>query len=202
MSGGLTWVLVGLGLPVLIFGRRSLAVGAVTIQALVLVWFAVSRADTGAELTAAGALAARALGLATILLVLIARTRDPRPVPAGSAPLRRAGLGVALALALTWLVPSIGLESRDGERAVLGLVAFGLVLAATSRATLFQVLGVVLVENGLALAALELPGTSWLIELGVAFDLTLIAIVAGVFHERIFAEFGAGDTAALVSLRD
>ena len=54
----------------------------------------------------------------------------------------------------------IGLESRDSERAVLALVAFGLVCAATRRATLFQVLSIVLVENGLALAALELPGGS------------------------------------------
>ena len=52
-----------------------------------------------------------------------------------------------------------------------------------------------LVENGLALAALELPGgSSTVIELGVALDLTLVALVAAVFHERIFAEFGAGDT--------
>ena len=76
----------------------------------------------------------------------------------GVAPFARAGLAVALALALPWLVPEDGLESRDSERAVLALVAFGLVCAATRRATLFQVLGIVLVENGLALAALELPG--------------------------------------------
>jgi len=36
----------------------------------------------------------------------------------------------------------------------------------------------------------------------VALDLTLIALVAAVFHERIFAEFGSGDTAVLESLRD
>jgi hydrogenase-4 component E len=97
----------------------------------------------------------------------------------------------------------MGLDSRDAERAVLALVAFGVATAATRRATLFQVMGVVLVENGLALAALELPGASSLaIELGVALDLTLIVLVAGVFHERIFAEFGSGDSAALRSLRD
>ena len=43
---------------------------------------------------------------------------------------------------------------------------------------------------------------SALIELGVAFDLPLVALVAAVFHERIFAEFGAGDTRSLRSLRD
>ena len=64
-------------------------------------------------------------------------------------------------------------------------------------------LGLVLVENGLALAAIELPGgASLAIELGVALDLMLLALVAAIFHERIFAEFGAGDTAALETLRD
>ncbi|HVA31015.1 MAG TPA: hypothetical protein VMU58_07075, partial [Gaiellaceae bacterium] len=130
--------------------------------------------------------------------------REPRPVRAGLSPLARGGLAIAFALALTWLIPAIGLHSRNAERGVLALVAFGIVTVATRRATLFHVLGIVLVENGLALAALELPGggSSVAIELGVAVDLTLIALVAAVFHERIFAEFGAGDSAALRSLRD
>jgi hydrogenase-4 membrane subunit HyfE len=133
----------------------------------------------------------------------VSRTRETRPVRARTAPLTRGGIAVASALALTWLVPAIGLTSRDAERAVLALVAFGCAAVATRRATLFQVLGIVLVENGLALAALELPGgASLTVELGVALDLMLIAVVASVFHERIFAEFGAGDSAALRVLRD
>jgi hydrogenase-4 component E len=117
--------------------------------------------------------------------------------------LGRAAAAVGLALTLIWLIPPIGLDSLAAERATLTLVALGLVTVATRRATLFQVLGIVLVENGLALAALNLPGGSSLaIELGVAVDLLLVSIVAGVFHERIFAEFGAGDSAALRSLRD
>ncbi len=202
MSGALAWTLVGLGLVVVTVRRRSMAVGLVTVQALLLVGVALNDATSGDDVVAAVALAARALGLAALFLFLVARTREPRPVRAGVAPLVRAGLAVAFALALTWLVPTIGLSSREAERAVLALVAFGVATAATRRATLFQVMGIVLVENGLALAALALPGTSSLIELGVALDLTLVALVAAVFHERIFAEFGAGDTAALRSLRD
>ena len=41
MNGGLGWVLVGLGLTVLVVRRRTIAVGAVTGQALVLVGLAV-----------------------------------------------------------------------------------------------------------------------------------------------------------------
>jgi hydrogenase-4 component E len=203
MSGALAWTLVALGLAVVVVRRRSVAVALVTAQALVLAGYALDAAASGHDVVAACALGVRALTLGTLFLLLVARTRESRPVRAGIAPLVRAGAAVAFGLVLTWLVPAIGLSSRDAERAVLALVAFGVVTVATRRATLFQVLGIVLVENALALSALALPGDASLaIELGVALDLMLVALVAGVFHERIFAEFGAGDTAALRTLRD
>jgi len=203
VNGALLWMLVGIGLTVVVVRRRSVAVALVTTQALILVGVALNDAASAGDVVAAGALAVRAIALATLFLLLVSRTRELRPVHARVPPLVRAGAAIAFALTLTWLVPALGLDSRDGDRAVLALVAFGIVTAATRRATLFHVLGIVLVENGLALAALELPGgASLAIELGVALDLLLVALVAGVFHERIFAEFGAGDSAALRTLRD
>jgi hydrogenase-4 membrane subunit HyfE len=197
VSGALAWLLVALGLGVVVVRRRSLAVALVTAQALVLAVRAHNEAG------AAAALAARALVLGLLLLFVVSRTREPRPVRSGVAPLMRGGFAVTLALALTWLVPTVGFANGNAERAVLALIAFGLVAVATRTATLFQVLGIVLVENALALAALQLHGgSSAAIELGVAFDLMLIATVAVVFHERIFAEFGAGDASVLRSLRD
>lgn len=203
MSSAVVWTLVALGLAVLVVRRRSLAVALVTAQALVLVGFALGEADTSGDLVAAGALAVRAVVLAGLFFLLVSRTRLVRPLRARIAPLARAGIAVAFALALTWLVPTIGLTSRDAERGVLALVAFGIATAALRRATLFQIIGIVLVENALALSALQVPGgASVAIELGVALDLILVALVAAVFYERIFAEFGAGDSAALRTLRD
>ena len=158
MNGAVFWALVALGLLVVVTRRRSIAVALVTVQALVLVGIALDKATTVNDVVAAGALVARALGLAALFLWLAMRTRSPRPIRAGARPFVRAALAVAFALTLTWLVPTIGLSSRDAERAVLALVAFGLVSVAMRRPTLFQVLGIVLAENGLALAALELPG--------------------------------------------
>lgn len=203
MNGGVVWLLVALGLGVVVVRRRSVAVALVTTQALVLAVTTID-APTAGKITSAAALAVRAVALASLFFLVVSRTREPRPVRAGIAPLARAGVAIAFALALAWLVPTIGLDSRNAERGVLALVAFGAVTVATRRATLFHVLGIVLAENGLALAALQLPGrgSSIAIELGVALDLTLVALVAAVFHERIFAEFGAGDSAALRSLRD
>jgi hydrogenase-4 membrane subunit HyfE len=203
MSGVVIWMLVALGLAVLVVRRRSLSVGLVTAQALVLAGFALDEADSSGDVLAAGALAVRAIVLAGLFLLLVSRTRAVRPVRARVAPLTRAGFAVAFALALTWLVPAIGLVSRDAERGVLALVAFGIATAALRRATLFQIIGIVLVENALALAALQLPGgASVAIELGVALDLMLVAVVAVVFYERIFLAFGTADSAALRVLRD
>jgi len=197
------WAIVGLGIGVVVVRRRSIAVAIVTAQALLLAGAALGDGSSLDAIVAAAALALRGAILATLLLFLVRRTRETRPVRAGVAPLARAAAAILLALTLIWLIPPIGLDSQAAERATLTLVAIGLVTAATRRATLFQVLGIVLVENGLALAALNLPGTSSLaIEIGVAVDLLLISVVAGVFHDRIFAEFGAGDSAALRSLRD
>lgn len=203
MSGGIAWALVALGIGVVVVRRRSVAVGLVTGQALLLAAAALAEGASADAIGAAALLALRGIVLAGLFLLLVRRTRETRPVRAGVAPLARAAAAVAFVLALIWLVPPLGLESLAAERATLSLVAIGLVTAATRRATLFQVLGIVLVENGLALAALALPGTSSLaIEIGVAVDLLLVAVVAGTFHERIFAEFGAGDSASLRSLRD
>lgn len=203
MNGAVAWALVALGLGVIAMRRRSVAVALVTTQAFVLVGVALAAASTRDDVLAAAALGLRAVALAALLLLVVARTRESRPVRAHVSPLLRVGAAVTLALLLTWLVPAIGLTSRDAERSVLALVAVGIATVALRRATIFQVLGIILVENALALAALELPGgASLAIELGVALDLILVALVAVVFHERIFAEFGAGDTAALRSLRD
>ena len=203
MSGTLAWALVALGLAVVVVRRRSVAVGLVTAQALLLAAVAAGEAQTAEDAAAPLALALRGVALAALFLAIVARTREPHPVRAGVAPLARAGAAVGLALAFIWLVPPIGLESGQSERAMLALVAFGAAIVATRRATIHQLLGIVMVENGLVLGAIELPGgASLAIEIGVALDLTLIALVAVVFHQRIFAEFGSGDTAMLESLRD
>ncbi len=203
MSGGATWALVALGLGVIVVRRRSVAVSLVTAQAILIAVGAIAEATTTAEVVGAVVLVTRGVGLAALLLFVVSRTREPVPIQPAVSPLLRAGLGVGLALALLWLVPTVGPTTRTTEQAAIALIAFGAITVATRRATLLQVVGIVLVENGLALAAIEFPGASSLvIEVGITLDLALIVLVAVLFHERIFREFGAGDTAALGVLRD
>jgi hydrogenase-4 component E len=203
VSGAAAWLLIALGLGVVVVRRRSVAVGLVTAQALVVALIALTQAGATSQVIAGSTLGVRAVALGALFLLTVSRSRESRPVRARVTPLVRAGIAVLLMLVLTALVPTYGLASRPAERAVLALVAAGLVCAATRRATVFQVLGIVVVDNGLAVAAVESPHVSSLvIELGVTLDLTLIVCVAALFHLRIFGEFGAGDSAALRSLRD
>jgi hydrogenase-4 membrane subunit HyfE len=202
MNLWLIWTLVALGLAAVAVRQPLAPVALVTAQATLLVTVALREADHTQDLVAAGALGLRTVVLAGLFGLLAVKSRGSRPVEPGLSAVRRTGFATALAMAMVWLVPNFGLGSRNVERAVLVLVGFGLAIAATSRVTLQQVLGIVVIENALVLAVLRLPGTSWIIELGLAFDLILLAAVAGVFHHRIVAEFGAGDTGALRSLRD
>ena len=68
---------------------------------------------------------------------------------------------------------------------------------------MFNLLGLIVAENGIALAAVAVPGgLPLLIELGVAFDLIVLVTVATAFHQRIFGEFGTGDTGVLRDLHE
>jgi hydrogenase-4 membrane subunit HyfE len=199
VNSAVVWLVVALGLGVPTLRRRSVAVALVTLQALLL----AATAAVDADAAAAGALLVRALLVGLLLLVVVRRTREPRPVRADAGPLLRAGAAIGLALALALAVPSLGLGDRDAERAVLALLAFGLVTVATRRATVFHIVALVQIDNALAVAALTTAGgLSALIELGVAADLIVVVLVAALLHARIYSEFGSGDSAHLRALRD
>jgi hydrogenase-4 component E len=203
MNGALIWLVAALGLGVLTLRRRSVAVAAVSLQALLLAGAAAAQTHRLGDAIATAALGVRALLLCALLFLLIRRTREARPVRADSGPLARGGAGIGVAIALAWLVPTLGLGDRNAERAVLALVAFGLVAAATRRATVFQIVALVQLDNALALAALAgAPGLPALVELGVAGDLIMVVLVASLLHTRIFAEFGSADSRHLGQLRD
>jgi hydrogenase-4 component E len=203
MNGALVWLVVALGLGVLTLRRRSVAIAAVSLQALLLAGAAAAQAHSIDDAIATAALGVRALLLGALLFLVILRTRESRPVRADSGPVTRGAAGIGVAVALAWLVPTLGLGDRNAERAVLALVAFGLVAAATRRATVFQIVALVQIDNALALAALAgAPGLPALVELGVAGDLVMVVLVAALLHARIFAEFGSADSRHLGQLRD
>jgi hydrogenase-4 component E len=81
------------------------------------------------------------------------------------------------------------------------LVGFFVLVAR--RRPIFQMIGLLLVDNGIALVAfLVTAGVPFLIELGVSLDVLLGVVVLGVLAVRLRTDFGDLDLDALQELHD
>ena len=75
--------------------------------------------------------------------------------------------------------------------------------AARRRATLLQLMGILVCENAIALAAVSAPGgIPVIIELGAAADVIVFFSVGLAFHQRIFDVLGSGDSTVMRELHD
>ncbi|MEW6583879.1 MAG: hypothetical protein AB1416_14085, partial [Actinomycetota bacterium] len=185
--------------------RRSLAALLVALQTVGVGAAAAALAPGRSSEFAVAAviLCGKALAVAPLLALAVTRTRETRPVRDGAPPLVRLAVTVGLVLAVVGLMPAFGLETSAAEDGAAAMVAAALAIIVVRRATLFQLLALLVAENGIAVAALSVSGgLPVVVELGVAFDVVLLALVAVAFHERIFRAFGTTDTAALGGLRD
>ncbi len=205
MSHAVTWALVISGLGVVLVRRRTVAIALIALQSLLLGVLALGDAagQSTALLVAGVVLVAKAIVLPALLLVVVTRTRERQRMSTEPQPLARLTAALAVALAAVALVPRLGLADAGVEHAAVGLVALGIATAVVRRSAIFQVLGFLMAENGLYLAALAAPGgVPAFIELGLVFDLVVVVSVAGVFSARIHEELGTGDTSLLGGLRD
>jgi hydrogenase-4 component E len=201
----LIWLVVALGVACVIVRRRSIALILVGVQTIAVAVLAIGLVPSRPTefLPAAVGLVIRGVVVVALLGIAISRSRQTRPGGEEAVPLVRLGIAALIVGALTALVPAFGLSSRLAEHGAIALLATGLALLVTRRATMFQVLALLVAENGIALAAVNVPGgLPDVIELGVAFDVVLVVTVAIVFHDRIFDVFGTSDTRALGELRD
>jgi hydrogenase-4 component E len=194
-----------LGVGVIVARRRSIATALVAAQSLALGIGALRLAGgrSSAFLVASDVLLVKAIVLPLLLGWVIRHTREPRLVPSAGGPLMRLAMAGAVALAAVELFPRLGLTSAHTERAAVALALVGISIVVTRRPAFFQLLGLIVVENGLSLLAVAVPGgLSYVIELGALFDLTLVVGVAAAFTRRIHSDLGTGDTDRLRDLRD
>jgi hydrogenase-4 component E len=86
--------------------------------------------------------------------------------------------------------------------AAVSLILLGLLTMATRRKALAQVAGLVMLENGLYLAALVVTrGLPLAVELGVAVDVLVGVLVMGLVVQQIERKIGTSDTDRLTILR-
>ncbi len=205
MTGAVGWMVIALALAVTVVRRRSTAIALVATQSLLIALLALLEASHRSTefMSSALALLAKAVFIAAILGWSVHRTRQDRPITEALAAPVRLAVAAAVAITAAALVPRFGLPSLSQEHATVALVVIGITTAIVRKATLFQVLGLLVAENGIAFAATVVAGgMPIVIDLGVIFDVVIVLSVATAFHDRIFREFGSGDATVLRGLRD
>lgn len=122
--------------------------------------------------------------------------------------LRSSVLVAALLVALSYFVVSQLTIKTDDVVDVflpvsLALFLIGLFVIVVRRKILNQIVGLLVIENGLFLFAVALTrGFSLLIELGIMVDILVGVVIAGILLSRISKTFDSIDIRNLESLRD
>ena len=143
--------------------------------------------------------------------VLLGQTDDEDRPTRESRPLVNvpASLVVAAALIVLAFLTTRGLgrfvARPRGALVPVGVATLliGFFVLITRRLPVFQIVGLLMVDNGIALVAfLSTAGVPFLIELGVSLDVLLGIVVLMVLTRRLRSEFGNVDLDALRELRD
>jgi hydrogenase-4 component E len=208
--GGSTLVLLG-GLMML--WRRGVAahIGAFTFQSIALAatmamvgWFA---GDWQLWAVAALLLLVKGIGIPLLLKRMERRfgsERELEPYVNTATSLLIGGLLVLLAYIVTApLVAVSRLPTRTGMPLAIGLVFVSLFIIISRKKALTQVLGFLMLENGIALlAVLGTHGIPIIVEIGVFLDVALGFIVMQVFVYQIHETFESIDVEQLNRLRE
>lgn len=199
---------------VLMLWRRELSViiGLYAVQgaalAAVVALLAVEEGSVELGLAAAGVLVIRAGVLPTVLRRALAAAgterRVARPLVNVAASLLAAAVLTLLALAVSQ--PIVDLAPSAATRAApigVAVVLIGFFVLVTRRRALSQMIGFLLMDNGItAVAFLTTAGIGLVVEAGVALDVLLVVVVLQVLTGRIRALFGRTDLDELRELRD
>ena len=199
---------------VLLVWRRSLraqvallATQGVALAVLVLV-LGLHEADAELLAVAALVLVLKAVVLPLILVRTVARLgvggREETPVINTTASL----IALSLLTMLAYLVSRPLLTLGDGPTTTavpvgIALVLYGMLLLATRRHAVSQLLGFLVLDNGIATVAFLIAGgVPLVVELGVSLDVLLVVLILQVLTSHIRTEFGVADLDDLSELRD
>ncbi|MEO7754159.1 MAG: hypothetical protein ABIS35_12185 [Terracoccus sp.] len=198
---------------VLLLWRRSISGAAVLlgVQGVALAGLAVltAAAEGHVELYVGATLFVLIKGI--LIPTLLVRTA--RVVGAGTeaTPIVNPTTGMLLAAALTTvaflvsrpLVAGAGANLDGAVPVGIAVVLIGFLVLATRRQALAQIMGFVMVDNGIgATALLASGGLPIVIELGVLLDVLLVVVILLVLTRRIGAAFATTELHELTELRD
>jgi hydrogenase-4 component E len=175
------------------------------VLALSVAWQALVQSAPHLFVTAAIALAFKAIVIPTALHRIVARFGIHRQIEAvgGVAPTMLAGMAlVALSMVVMLRVTAAaGPLAREDMAFALSVVLLGLLIMVTRRNAVSQVIGFMSLENGLVLAATGAKGMPLVVEISVAFSILIAFIVIGIFLFRIRERFDTVDVHVLDRFR-
>jgi hydrogenase-4 component E len=210
----------------------TLAVGAVLVCAVTVLWLSSVRSVVRVVAAQGIALGLVALilgvhlgdaGLIATALVVVALKGVAIPLFLAKAGgdggalnrERRPLLNVPASLVASAALIVLAFAAARGVAAFVGTTAgtlvpvgvatllLGFFVLVTRRRPIFQMVGLLLVDNGIALVAfLCTAGVPFLIELGVSLDVLLGVVVLMVLAQRLRSEFGDVDLDELQELHD
>jgi len=209
----------------------TLFVAAVLVCAVAVVWLSALRAvvrvvavqglalgavaaTLGFHVRDAGlvATAAVVVGIKAVVIPLLLRrigsgeatAREQRPLVNVPASLVVSAALILLAFASTRALGQV-VAGTSGSLVPVGFATLlvGFFVLVARRRPIFQIVGLLLVDNGIALVAfLVTAGVPFLIELGVTLDVLLGVVVLMVLAQRLRHEFGDIDLDELQELHD
>jgi len=137
------------------------------------------------------------------LFRVVRRLRDERE----ESPIlshNQTSLAAALVLAVAYGLMDQALPgvSRDILSGALALFLIGLLIMITRRQAVLQIIGLIMMENGLYLLGLSMTsGLPLIIEFGIFFDVLVAVIVLGILTWRLKLSFQTTDTTVLRKLK-
>lgn len=140
----------------------------------------------------------------------VAIRREVEPFVGFGTSMLLGALGAALALGFTRSLPfaeALPLLPGEAERLIvpasLATVITGFILLTTRRKAINQVVGYLVLENGIFIfGLLLLEAVPLLVEAGVLLDLVVAMFVMGIMLDKIRREFSSIDTHKLSALKE
>ncbi|MHC1762356.1 MAG: hydrogenase [Negativicutes bacterium] len=109
---------------------------------------------------------------------------------------------LVLAVAYGFLDEALPGVSRDILAGALAVFLIGLLIMITRRQAVLQIIGLIMMENGIYLLGLSMTkGLPLIIEFGVFFDVLIAVIVLGILTWRLKLSFMTTDTSVLRKLK-
>lgn len=203
-------IVVILNVAALGTSRIRAAIRLVALQGVLLGVMPLLAHDDVGAMTVVVAVVAMLLKGGIIPAMLLRAMRDARirrevePLISLSVSMLLGGVGVGISLELSRHLPLAGGSGAHlVVAAALATVFTGFILLTTRRKAVMQVLGYLVVDNGIFIfGLLLLEAMPLLVEAGVLLDLVVAIFVMGIIISHIQREFSSLDTQELSALKE